>query len=87
MLLKLVGYLVILALFVLSMFVIFQRQELNLQKEAQALVRVNPLPKAQGVLFKAGEICNALEHLEYFMDFDYVLKNKEIQNFSRENQS
>ena len=79
-LLKLLGYLVVLGLFALSVAVITQRHELNLQREAKALVRVDPLPKAKE-LYKAGEICDALEHLEYYMDFDYVAANPEAKEF------
>jgi hypothetical protein len=77
---KLVGYLVVLGLFVLSVAVIAQRHELSLLREAKALVRVDPLQKAEQ-LYKAGEICDALEHLEYFMEFDYVKENQEVKKF------
>jgi hypothetical protein len=79
-LLKLVGYLVVLGLFVLSVAIIAQRQELSLLREAKALVRVDPLQKAEK-LYQSGEICDALEHLEYFMDFDYVKENQEVKKF------
>jgi hypothetical protein len=79
-LLKLVGYLVVLVMFVLSIAAISQRHELNLKREAEAWVRVDPLPKAEE-LYKAGQICDALEYLDYFRDFDYVKENPKVEEF------
>ena len=46
-------------------------------EEFYSLTRIDPLPKADQ-LYQAGEYCEALEYLDYFMDYDYVRSDSKI---------
>jgi len=71
---KLIIYAVTVVLFTLSATVLVKKHDIELLKEFYALNRIDPLPEAEK-LYKAGEYCEALEHLEYFMDYNYVRDN------------
>jgi len=66
--------------FVLCITSIVQKEELELIRQFQALREVNPLPKAQQ-LAASGDYCEAMEYLEYFMEYDYVKQDAEIGAF------
>jgi hypothetical protein len=74
---KILVYLVSLILFVASMSVIIDPDELKLLKEVQSLQRVDPVPRTKE-LEAAGELCQALDYLGHFMEYDYVQNNPEI---------
>lgn len=81
-LLKLVGYLVVLGLFALSMAAIYQKHELRLLAEMEGLVHLDPIPKTMEL--QKVSICAAIEYLEHFMDFDYVKNNSDaVELFKR----
>ncbi len=68
---KLTAYVVALVLFSLSATVLVKQHEIELLKQFYALNRIDPIPKARK-FYEAGEFCEALEYLDYFMDYDYV---------------
>jgi hypothetical protein len=74
-LLKLVGYLVVLGLFCLSMAAILQKHELSVLVNMEGLVHINPVPKTKEL--QKVSVCEAIRYLEHFMDFDYVKNNSE----------
>ncbi|MDQ7784107.1 MAG: hypothetical protein RDU20_14580 [Desulfomonilaceae bacterium] len=76
-------YLVTAVLFVLSVTVLVKKHEIALLKQFYALNRIDPIPEAEK-LYRAGEYCEALEYLEYFMDYDYVRTNPEVQRLYKE---
>lgn len=73
-LIKLAGYIVTLIIFALCLAVLINRHDLELIKQFQSLQQVDPIPRARE-LAEAGEYCQALEYLDYFMDYDYVKEN------------
>lgn len=75
-LLKLALYLVALIFFTVSLSVIIDPAELKVVKEIQSLQRVDPIPRAKE-LEAAGELCQALDYLAHFMEYDYVQDNPE----------
>src|SRR5271157_4046793 len=72
--LKLLAYLVAVILFIVSVSVIIDPGELKVVKEIQSLQRVDPIPRAKE-LEAAGELCQALDYLHHFMEYDYVQKD------------
>ncbi|MEW6113964.1 MAG: hypothetical protein AB1664_17655 [Thermodesulfobacteriota bacterium] len=80
---KVLAYLAVAMLFVVSLYAIDQHQELKLFNQFQALQRVNPIPRAQE-LADAGEYCEALEYLDYFRDYDYVRDDPEVTRLYNE---
>jgi len=80
---KLAGYLLLVLVFAGSLYVLVQAHELNLLAQFQALQRVDPIPKARQ-LANAGEYCEALEHLDYFRQYDYVRENREVSKLYAE---
>lgn len=77
---KLAVYLAAVVVFALCVTTIVQEERLKLIREFEALNLLDPLPRAQE-LAAAGEYCEALEYLDYFMDYDYVRKNPEVRAF------
>lgn len=73
---KLALYLVALILFMVSLSVIIDPGELKVVKEIQSLQRVDPIPRAKE-LAAAEELCQALDYLAHFMEYDYVRENPE----------
>jgi hypothetical protein len=71
---KPVTYLVAVAVFGLSLAMILQRDRLRLITQFQALKEIDPRVKATD-LAKKGDYCQAIEYMEYFMDYDYVKRN------------
>jgi hypothetical protein len=81
-LLKVVGYLVVLGLFALSVTAILQKHELSVLAELESLVHLDPVPKTKEL--QKVSVCAAIEYLEHFMDFDYVKNNSEaVELFAR----
>lgn len=80
------AYAVLVVIFVLSATVLVKKHEVKLLREFYSLARVDPLPKAEE-LYKAGEYCEALEYLDYFMDYPYVRSNPKIVRLYNEIQA
>jgi len=76
---KILVYLVAVILFIVSLSVIIDPGELKVVKEIQSLQRVDPIPRAKE-LEAAGELCQALDYLTHFMEYDYVKENPEVLN-------
>lgn len=76
-LLKIASYLAAAAIFVLCVVALVNRHEVELIRQFAALQQVDPLPRARE-LDAAGEYCQAIEYLEYFMDYDYVKADPEV---------
>ena len=75
-LLKLLAYMVAVILFIVSVSAIIDPGELKVVKEIQSLQRVDPIPRAKE-LEAAGELCQALDYLEHFMEYHDVHHNPE----------
>lgn len=82
-LLKVGTYALVVLVFAVSLFVIAQREEMRLIARFQALREVDPLPEARR-LADAGMVCDALEYLEYYLNYDYVQKNPDTKAFESE---
>jgi hypothetical protein len=80
---KLLVYLVIVVVFVVSLQVVIRRHELSLIQEFQSLAKVDPIPGAKR-LAEAGKICEALEYLDLFKDFEYVKTNPKFASVYKE---
>ncbi len=80
---KIAVFLIAILVFSVSVYVIAVKQELRLIAEFQAMQRVNPLPKARA-LAASGEYCEALEHLDYYRDYDYVRNDPEVTKLYNE---
>jgi hypothetical protein len=76
-LIKLAAYVISVIIFALCLAVIIKQHDLELIKQFQSLQQVDPLPRANE-LADAGEYCQALEYLDYFMDYDYVKKDPRV---------
>lgn len=81
--LKIGGYVVMLALFALSLVALVNRHEVELMRQFAALQQVDPLPRARE-LEATGEYCQALEYLEYFMEYPYVKADPEVNRLYAE---
>jgi len=79
---KLIAYLTAVLVFGLCVTVIVQKDHLQLITQFEALREVDPRVKA-GELADRGDYCQALEYIEYFMDYDYVKQNPAIADFYR----
>jgi hypothetical protein len=77
---KLAVYLVAVVVFALCATSIVRKKQLTLVREFEALNLVDPLPRAKQ-LAAAGNYCDALEYLDYYMDYDYVRSNPEVRAF------
>ncbi len=80
---KIVIYAITMVLLVLSGTVLVKKHEIELLKEFYALNRIDPIPEAEK-LRKAGEYCEALEYLDYFMDYDYVRNDPKVKQLYKE---
>jgi len=76
-LIKLSAYLIAVVIFALCLAVLIRQHDLELIKQFQSLQQVDPLPRARE-LADAGEYCQALEYLDYFMDYDYVKESPKV---------
>ena len=72
--LKLVAYLASVVLFGLCLTAILERDHLQLITKFETLKEVDPRIRA-AELADNGDYCQALEYMEYFMDYDYVKQN------------
>lgn len=72
-----------LALFGLSATVLVKKHDIKLLKKFYSLNRIDPIPEAEK-LYEAGEYCEALEYLDYFMDYDYVRNNPKVVRLYKE---
>jgi hypothetical protein len=77
---KLVAYLAVVAVFGLSLATILQRDHLRLVTQFETLKEIDPRVKATELAEK-GDYCQAIDYLEYFMDYDYVKQNPAIAEF------
>ncbi len=75
---KLILYLSVVGVFGLSVGVLGERGEVLLLNEVASLSHENPVPKAKA-LAEEGKICSALEHLDFFKEYDHV---KDMPEFS-----
>jgi hypothetical protein len=83
MTLKLIKYLIYLgaiAVFVVCSSAYLHRNHLRILAEFESLKEYNPTPRAQD-LVKEGKICEAIEYLEAFLDYDYIREDPEIMNY------
>jgi hypothetical protein len=76
-LIKLAAYVIAAVVFGLCLAVLLKQHDLELIRQFQSLQQVDPLPRAKE-LADAGEYCQALEYLDYFMDYDYVKENPKV---------
>jgi hypothetical protein len=81
--LKVLGYTLSTALFALSVLVILHLREAGILAEFAALQRVDPLPRAQE-LYAQGRHCEALEHLDYFRDYEYVRSDPRVNQLYKQ---
>jgi hypothetical protein len=77
-LIKIGAYVVVAAIFALSVAALVNRHEVELIRQFAALQQVDPLPKAKEFA-AAGEYCQALEYLDYFMEYPYVKDDPDVR--------
>jgi hypothetical protein len=77
---KLAVYTVAIVVFVVCGTSLVWNKDLKLLREFEALDLVDPLPRARE-LVATGEYCEALEYLDYFLDYDYVRSNPDVRAF------
>ncbi len=77
---KLIVYITAVVLFGLCLAVILQKDHLRLITQFETLKEVDPRVKATELAEK-GDYCQALEYMEYFMDYDYVKQNPAIAEY------
>jgi len=77
---KLVAYLAAVAVFGLSLAVILQRDHLRLITQFETLKEIDPRVRAAELVEK-GDYCQAIDYLEYFVDYDYVRRNPAIAEY------
>jgi hypothetical protein len=82
-LIKVGAYATVVLVFAVSVFVIVHRDEMRLIARFQALREVDPLPEARR-LADAGMVCDALEYLDYFLEYEYVQQNIQVTAFAAE---
>ncbi|MGO9118314.1 MAG: hypothetical protein ACLQPD_11995 [Desulfomonilaceae bacterium] len=80
--LKLVAYLASVVLFGLCLTAILERDHLQLITKFETLKEVDPRIRAAELADK-GDYCQALEYMEYFMDYDYVGQNPAMAEYYR----
>lgn len=76
-LIKITAYAVAVIIFALCLTVLIKQHDLELIRQFEGLQQVDPLPRARE-LADAGEYCQALEYLDYFMDYDYVKNDPKV---------
>jgi hypothetical protein len=81
--LKPVVYLAIVAVFGLSLATMLQRDHLQLITQFETLKEIDPRVKATELAGK-GDYCQAIDYMEYFMDYDYVKRNPAIAEFYKQ---
>jgi hypothetical protein len=83
---KITAYLVCLALFVSSLAALHNLEELRLMAQFQSLTLVDPTIKAKELAEK-GEVCQAIDYMKYFLEYEYVRDNPQWMAFYRELQT
>jgi len=80
--LKSVVYVTAVVLFGLCLTAILQKHHLRLITEFETLKEVDPRIRAAELADK-GDYCQALEYMEYFMDYNYVRENPAMLDYYR----
>jgi hypothetical protein len=77
-LVKFVAYVLVVVVFAASVAVIVDPAEMEIFKAVGNLTLVDPLPRTRE-LVQENRLCEAIDYLGHFMDYDYVKSNQEAQ--------
>ncbi len=80
---KLVAYLAAVVIFGLSLAVVLQSDHLRLITQFETLKEIDPRVRATELAEK-GDYCQAIDYMEYFMDYDYVKRNPAIAEYYKQ---
>lgn len=80
---KPVAYLAAVVIFGLSLAVVLQRDHLRLITQFETLKEIDPRVRATELAGK-GDYCQAIDYMEYFMDYDYVKRDPAIAEYYKQ---